>query len=229
MTNIEFQNTEKLYHYTSFESALKILGTKSLRFSKLSGLNDINESYRPIIDSLSTEISLSFCGQISFTHDGKREGFAIPSLWGHYAQKGYGVCFVFDKSKIISQIQDAFEFADNIRYNDEYDNTINPKEESVQTFFAKNRDKLFFTKKADWCNEQEFRILGEAREYMSYEDSLMAIIMCFADDVKKGKSIFNSANAKILRKCSPYQVPILQFGYSFGNPQLKDENNIKWN
>ena len=42
-----FAETEKLYHYTSFESAIKILASHRLRYSQLKGLNDINESYRP--------------------------------------------------------------------------------------------------------------------------------------------------------------------------------------
>lgn len=40
----EFKSMDKLYHYTTFETALKILDSKHLRFGRLSNMNDIHEN-----------------------------------------------------------------------------------------------------------------------------------------------------------------------------------------
>ena len=107
MNRDTFLKTEKLYHYTSFESAIKILVSNKLLFGKLSNLNDINESFRPLFYSSSINHEnalkeLSKYKQISLARDGKLKGFAIPSMWGHYAEKGYGVCLVFDKRSCLN-------------------------------------------------------------------------------------------------------------------------------
>ena len=44
----DFENTEKLYHFTNFEAACKILSSKTLRLSKMNSMNDVNESFRMI-------------------------------------------------------------------------------------------------------------------------------------------------------------------------------------
>lgn len=142
-----FIETPKLYHYTTFESAEKILTSNSLKFSKLSNMNDINESYRPVIDSLGIEISLEWIGQISLTQDGYRKGYAIPSLWGHYAQKGNGACLVFNKEKLLGQVDDAFEYYDYIRYDDAYDNTIFTNGEYSGDYISKHRPNYSLQKR----------------------------------------------------------------------------------
>lgn len=223
-----FIETPKLYHYTTFESAEIILTSNALKFSKLSNMNDINESYRPVIDSLGMEISLEWIGQISLTQDGNRKGYAIPSLWGHYAQKGNGVCLVFDKAKLLGQVDDAFEYYDYIRYDDAYDNTIFTNGEYSGDYISKHRAELFFTKKADWAYEQEYRIMGENRDFLNFGDSLMAVILCFTDDIEKGKPIFNSVNAQSIKHIMPKDATILQFSYAFGNPKLTNENGNIW-
>ena len=42
-------NKSYLYHYTSFESAVKILTSGKLRFSAYKNVNDINESCGPVV------------------------------------------------------------------------------------------------------------------------------------------------------------------------------------
>ena len=98
MKKTTFIETEKLYHYTSFESAIKILASQQLRYSQLKGLNDINESYRPVYLKFDGKFSAnkSFKDlenavqqfrQISFAVDeaDNHPGFAIPAMWAHYA------------------------------------------------------------------------------------------------------------------------------------------------
>lgn len=121
---MSFIETEKLYHYTSFENALKIIAAGKLRYSRLNGLNDINEAYRvECVDTCgqvsSSDYDQDFAciskgvisralrnfRQISLSMDKEEKpGFAILPMWGHYAQKGKGVCLVFDKKKLLSKL-----------------------------------------------------------------------------------------------------------------------------
>ena len=42
-------NKECFYHYTSFESAIKIIASRTLLFSKINRLSNINESCGPTV------------------------------------------------------------------------------------------------------------------------------------------------------------------------------------
>lgn len=44
MMKEEFMNMKKLYHYTKFDTAIKILESHSLRFGRLHNMNDIHEN-----------------------------------------------------------------------------------------------------------------------------------------------------------------------------------------
>ena len=41
MMKEEFMNMKKLYHYTKFDTAIKILESHSLRFGRLHNMNDV--------------------------------------------------------------------------------------------------------------------------------------------------------------------------------------------
>ena len=76
MNKQAFQSTHKLYHYTSFDSAIKIIETKNVRFGRLENMNDINETYREIfykegctIAYMDVKKALQEYQQVSFTMD----------------------------------------------------------------------------------------------------------------------------------------------------------------
>ena len=115
-----------LYHYTSFESAIKILASQKLLFSTVGTLNDINESSG--VDYLSKDITvkeqerfdylLNSYSQLSFTMDTKnRRGFDIPAMWGHYAERGRGVCFAFDKRMMIKEARKRSLYSKEVNYS----------------------------------------------------------------------------------------------------------------
>ena len=111
MEKDEFNKLEKLYHYTSFDSCIKILLSNTLLLGKLCDLNDINELYRPLFSKTLEGTDFDYVRkelgkyqQLSLTQDDKsidRLGFDIPAMWGHYADKGRGVCLVFNKAKLL--------------------------------------------------------------------------------------------------------------------------------
>ena len=106
-----------MYHYTKFDTAIKILKSHSLRFGNLCDMNDIHEnnkiSYVDLsgnsIQHLSSDIletiknEMAKYRQISLTIDDMEQnklGFDLHQMWGLYADKGQGVCLVFDKDTL---------------------------------------------------------------------------------------------------------------------------------
>ena len=112
MTPREFQEIEKLYHYTKFDNAIRIILSKRLKFGKLGDMNDVNEAYRRISYAYRSNVKignvqneLKRYRQISLTMDSSNyQGFDISAMWGHYAEKGKGVCLVFDKRKLLKHL-----------------------------------------------------------------------------------------------------------------------------
>lgn len=215
----DFLTTEKVYHYTSFEAALNIIISNRLRFGKLSKMNDCNEVYRRLryaegVDLKSIEREYSMYKQLSFTRDKSLyAGYAVSAMWGHYAEKGYGVCLVFDKKELRYQLKRNMTRR-NVVYRKIKDENIDVEEGDVRAFFEKHRKEIFFIKTKDWLYEQEWRILVRSEQeetYLPLGNSLMAIIMNFAPDIDCGDCVFNSTHAKIFKKVAP-DIPLLSYG-----------------
>ena len=214
----EFNSIEKLYHYTRFESCKKIIETNTLLFGRLKDMNDINELYRPLfnngVDDENAEKVQSMIDklqQISLTRDMKNKmGFDIPSMWGHYADKGNGVCLVFDKQKLLNRLSynESILFKGEIKYKSSFHSSIFAKFDKYGNakLFSKNELKqYFFSKTKDWANEQEYRILAinnidQERLNIPLQDSLVAIIMHNASDVENHKAVFSSKQYDELSK-----------------------------
>ena len=225
-----------LFHYTKYESALKIIATKSLRFGDFRNMNDIAEVKREVFGMIPTEIierELEKYRSISLTLDNSsRRGFSIDPLWGHYAQEGNGVCLVFEKDKLMLDLTNQFGHKATIapiNYLQEFTNAIftqgNTPEE-VEKFIESNIDDIFFTKSIDWEYEHELRILikdNEKCEALHYgNDTLIAAILCLPkiDDYKE------SVEFKILKSLLR-EKPVLHYTTSLGNKELLDENGEK--
>ena len=101
-----------VFHFTKFESALRIIASKSLKFGRFENMNDIAEAKRDVYGMISADIinaELSKYQSISLTlDDPSHRGFKIDPLWGHYAQGGNGVCLVFDKDKLLQKVNEQF-------------------------------------------------------------------------------------------------------------------------
>ncbi len=190
MTKEEFKNIEKLYHYTSFCTSLQILGSNALLFNHLRKMNDINELYRPLFyDRITPEIEkkskqiIDSYQQISLTRDFSRMGFDIPAMWGHYGDKGKGVCLVFDKTKLLSNLSldihhDVVEY---VTPDYSFSVSIKNNNNEVESFSDQELKDFFFKKTCDWSYEQEYRLIVKGdmvnRYRLSLNDSLIAIIM----------------------------------------------------
>lgn len=199
----EFEQVEKLYHFTSFDTALKILDSNRLKFGKLTNMNDIHENDKvtfvdttqsrltkfpsDILDTLYDEIYKY--RQISLTVDNNetgKKGFDLHQMWGLYANKGEGVCLVFDKNKLLQSLNVDI-YHQHVDYKDTgnldsfvVSNSQNDKE--VITEIRNHVQELFFYKRKEWEHEQEYRLLKRCpnpncEEYLSFGQTLKFIVL----------------------------------------------------
>lgn len=235
-----FQYTHKLYHYTSFDSAIKIIETKKIRLGRLENMNDINEAYRGIfykdgctIADIDVKKALQEYQQVSFTIDKvSSPGYSISAMWGHYGNKGYGVCLVFDFDIIQDIIKpDKSVWGETIRYSNRYNGDICIENDNIHQSFKKHKRKLFFTKTTDWKYEQEWRILKHVNDtnnyYQDIGDSIIGIILYASKSCSSNEHIFDSTEAKILCKLAP-DITLLEYGRWLGKVILKDQENHDW-
>lgn len=225
-----------VFHFTKFESALRIIATKSLKFGRFENMNDIAEVKRDVYgmipaDKINKE--LSNYQSISLTLDNpSHRGFKIDPLWGHYAQGGNGACLVFDIKKLSQRVFKQFgekAIIDNIHYSSEHSNAIfteGDSQEAVEKYLANNIKDIFFTKSLDWEYEQELRILikedSSYEKFLNWDGALIAIILCLPKlfDYKE------STEFKVLKSLLP-DTPILHYTTSLGNKELLDEKGGK--
>ena len=208
---------KRLYHYTSFDSFVKIWISKSLRFSPVSNVNDIQEKL--IEASISYpeqfELAKSFIAirksfkQVSFTmdYDSYLKGCMSPMMWGLYADKTNGVCIELEYDKI--------HFPHNclkgiVRYKailNKYQG-ISPDvktESDLNRFIIKHQKELFFTKNKCWAGENEYRVLSKEEYYLNIEDAISAVYLATE----------TSPDLAFVRKLVNGIVPIKIFTHAF--------------
>lgn len=196
----QFEKLEKLYHFTSFDTAMKIIESNRLRFGRLNNMNDIHESDKivfvdannhpidkfpsDVLDALYDEIYKY--RQISLTADGKeddKEGFDLHQMWGLYADKGEGVCLVFNKKELEKGFGSAV-LHDRVSYDktvESYYISLSNNPHSVANEI-RDVDKLFFHKRIEWEHEQEYRLLRRCplatrEEYLFLGHALKFVIL----------------------------------------------------
>lgn len=242
----EFKKYNPLYHFTNFESAVKILASKKLRYGKMDKLNDPNESFRQIYymaDNVSPESyemidairkELEHYQQISFSCDSVLlRGFNLLNMWGNYADKGNGVCLVFDQDELTKGLQE--KCFGNIEYINNYDPSISFIENSlddVVDYVSNNIKSIFFKKSMEWQYEQEFRIVQRfdsiGDNYLDlnkcWDNVLKCVIFINANDVKNEETIFGSSSYKAISQLVPKDCKLLQKA-----KDLEDGKDILYN
>lgn len=220
-----------LAHYTNFESAIKIVSSGKMRYNAFSAMNDISESALPfffssiksissiedIIDDVKSEIGQYY--MISFCQDGMYRCFAIPSMWGHYGDKGRGACLVFDKKKIESIALNNNGIPLPILYTNElspitFDSLNSP---TIKSEVNKNIGEWFCHKTKDWTSEQEFRVIRKFERdsinslHLNVGKALKCIIICKDESLEPGASARGGLKYNIMKAIAPKRVPVLVF------------------
>lgn len=200
----QFEKTEKLYHFTSFDTALKIIESNRLRFGRLDNMNDIHEADKimfvnengqlfdkfpsKLLDALHDEVYRY--RQISLTADdpeGGKKGFDLHQMWGLYADKGEGVCLVFDKCELeknydMINIQKQRVIYNNTEELKSFVISLSQKLEDVPAEIKNNITEIFFHKRKEWEHEQEYRLLKRCpniagEEYLLLGHALKFVIL----------------------------------------------------
>lgn len=248
----EFENINKLYHFTKFDTAIEILKSNSLRFGRLCNMNDIHENDKlsyvdtkgtPINSSPSDVLDTIDCEmekyrQISLTADDDKQdklGFDLHQMWGLYADKGQGVCLVFDKDILCNKC-DAIVRHKKVSYEKTIDsfylsNRQDPQ--SVQQDIQNQIEKIFFHKRKEWEHEQEYRFVKycpnlKKEEYLDYGDALKFIILNSA--IEDIDAVRFKKRVEVLNVCGPH-IPKLIYGNGLLGYSLIDINHTKtfWN
>jgi hypothetical protein len=187
-----------LFHFTKFESFLKILETMTLRSSPLCKMNDLNEADLSGID-WSKEFLVMYnaqkyirtqCSVISFSQNYEvesicREGANNPAMWAYYAENSDGVCIVLDRDALIENNRDSLKDVFYVLEDVEYTCDHNPHMEVLPGDYStasdlvhKNYKEIFFKKDIVWKNEGEVRFLVESPEfYLDIKDAIKYIVL----------------------------------------------------
>ena len=204
----------KLYHYTSFDSFVRIWFTKTLLFSPSGNVNDILERTRGVKTDyiwryeelqLFTNLLESY-KQISLTRDysDKVKGFMSPMMWGQYGCKGQGVCIELDSKEI--ECPEGV-WARPITYTDELQYIRLPEnafsEEGMLEYVQENIEDILFKKHTSWEKENEYRFISRSQEKIKIASAISAIY------VQNGQSVDSS----ILHDIVNNQVPVLVMKY----------------
>lgn len=197
-TELISPNDGSLYHYTRFDSFLKIIEGMTLRSSALCKMNDLNEAN---IDDLDWSVDFlkmieaekyvkEKCSVISFTMNYKtgpicQFGSIHPAMWAHYADDSNGVCIVLDKHLLIelnrTVLKGIFHRLETVKYR----HRCSPNDEVIQElganaseFVQKNYKELFFIKHTDWKSEKEVRLFIESPEvFLNIKGAIKFIIL----------------------------------------------------
>lgn len=223
------EKSAHLYHYTTFESFVKIWLSQELLFSPLNRMNDIQEkSVRcasPTLDSavmmLAYREQREAYKQISFTmdYDSYFKGCMSPTMWGHYADKSNGVCIEIDTSLVSFPVG---VLRGPVRYQKYLDHympipTSLQSLNDVEKYIRRNSKRIFFTKQSSWRDENEYRVVSRDLRALSISGAIVAVYL----------TANNSTECVLTEKLVEGRVPVkyLTYASALDNrsiPVLKD-------
>jgi len=269
----DFDTNEFLYHYTSIGSAVKILENDSLKFSAINNTNDPLEA-KPKIQENDSKIEDSFTRAIKifkemnsvdiqllcFARDMDKHlstenertrfsdysgrGFAYPRMWAQYAHNNEGVCFVFEKTKLMDLIENSLGptliASGNVEYVSQFQ-SFDLSKETIDSFlkyiddfktdklkgivcatFLMNNDDFvrynYFHKLDDWAGEHEFRFLafGDNEHYIQrISDALVGVIV--------GEKI-NTTDERIIKMFCENKFELKKISFAYSGSKLTNLN-----
>lgn len=179
----------RLYHYTSFNSFVRIWLTQTLRFGEVIGTNDMFE-YNPSVQCHSLDETKLLdrylkekkkYKQISLTmdYDSYMKGCMSQMMWGVYGDKGKGVCIEFNYAKLMKHVK-KYMLHDAITYTDKLPEPPTITKEAANSwnsFFEQNKKDIFFTKHDCWSNENEYRIVSKKDDCLKINGAITTIYM----------------------------------------------------
>lgn len=201
---------EKLYHFTSLDSFIKIWLSQKLLFSERINMNDFAEANDMVTgnDYLKMKIYL-YCiteyKQISLSRQyckNEDEIFKSSLMWGYYANKCTGVCIELDKEKLLTNNYegikyDSVEYLPNIPYNTkDVDKEDIANIDDARKILDKDLHNTYFVKSKQWEFENEFRIISRTRSSLDISDCILKIYLFHANKTSQ-EIVFNLIDGKV--------------------------------
>lgn len=225
------QRYKHLYHYTSFDSFIRIWLSGKLKFASVNNVNDLLEAYFSVstrnwqqTDLLKkyNEIRNSY-KQVSFTTDYSThiKGCMSPMMWGIYADKRRGVCIEFDYDKILfppKALKGVVRYKRSVNRSIELDPSLTLKD--LKPFIIRHKNEIMFTKHISWAGENEYRILDDESDYLDIKDTITAVYLtsCYSQE------------CLLVEKLVGDKVPVIYFGFKRaedGNTAIPYIENVR--
>lgn len=189
----QFISEKYFFHYTKLDTLLRILDSGILKFGALPQMNDITEAskdcyiecdYPELVNWNNLQLlesRLNMIGQISLAQDDLFPGYALHSMWGHYAEAGEGCCLVLDKEALIKEATQLGYHCQKVSYGKDKADIFIPDKMDVDQYLSKNCNKIFFQKRKEWEHEQEYRIINLKCDHsvlngLQIKNSLLAVL-----------------------------------------------------
>ena len=196
----------KLYHYTSFESFVKIWLSQKILLGSIENVNDFmeykhtvevnNPCCLPLTEAFS-DVRMSF-RQISFTlDDDQMEGFRNPIMWGQYANKGKGVCIEFDFNKLFLNYKGFVCYKDKLPKLPPINGIITRND--IRRYILRNKELIMFTKFTVWNAENEYRIVSDKISEIEIGNTISAVYLtsCLSDECEFVEKLLENANVPV--------------------------------
>lgn len=200
---------KRLYHFTSFDTFVKIWLSGKLLFGDVQKVNDLQEADFPVntenpqhwaVLLKFRELRLKF-KQISLCmdYDSYIMGCMSTQMWAYYADKSQGICIGldFDKLKFPPNCLHGPVKYKNYTNGVTLDPTISTTKD-IRKFIRRNKSRLFFTKQFTWKGENEYRIVSDSDISIDISEAISCIYVTDTDSV----------NFELLVKLIDGKVPI---------------------
>lgn len=215
-------NDEKrkhLYHFTSFDTFVKIWLSKELLFADVRKVNDLieqivewnftNMQKIPLMGAI--EDGRYAYKQISLTmdYDSYLKGCMSSMMWGYYADKTAGVCIELDFDKLpLSDgcLHAPISYEENVPTSIDVPPDLSTRND-VEKWIIANQLRFFFTKQSTWREENEYRIVSNSKRALSIADAITAVYVAKA----------NSETCKFVLALVNNAVPVLCLSYKDGS------------
>ena len=190
------QRYKHLYHYTSFDSFIRIWLSGKLKFASVNNVNDLLEAYFSVstrnwqqTDLLKkyNEIRNSY-KQVSFTTDYSThiKGCMSPMMWGYYGGKCSGVCIEldFDKLKFPKDvIKGPVRYVKYLKRDLELPPNLET-EKDLKIYVRKNAKEIFLTKQKSWSSENEYRVVCPDQDKLDISGAISAVYLTSYDSLE---------------------------------------------
>lgn len=201
---------KKLYHFTSFDTFVRIWLTKQLKYGHVFNVNDMLEADHSVSVPRPDQMAVIYAyndirasyKQISFAmdYDSYMKGCMSPMMWGQYADKRKGVCIELDFDKLNIP---KYCYAKPVKYKTLLNkSTILDSDittiKQIRHYIKQHKDDIFFTKQKCWSEENEYRIVNDRDDLLDIDGAVSAVYL----------TSYNSLECRLVEKLVGETAPV---------------------